>query len=145
MSKANGEEVGLDLADAQRRAEVRWAPWSDVGVLWRVEAVRYSICTPPTRGWEGYLVTALRLEVFGEVVGKWTPFGARLRYSSKWVDLREGAKQYASRTVAEAVAQFAKRRRRQLYILAGQTRRAQEDAALAAHVLTKEEIPCLSN
>ena len=130
MSRAYGEVVGADLEDAQRRAETRWAPWADVGMLWRVEAVRYSACELTVSGGEYYFTTEPRLEIFGEEVGKLTPCGARLRYSGRWVDLRDGAKQYASRTVAEAVAQFARRRKGQLYILARQTRRAQEDLSL---------------
>ena len=130
MSRAHGEIVGADIEDAQRRAEARWAHWSDVGMLWRVEAVRYSGCELTEWGGEDYYTTAPRLEIFGEEVGKWTPCGARLRHSGRWVDLRDGAKQYASRTVAEAVAQFARRREGQIYILRRQLRRAEEELSL---------------
>lgn len=145
MSRAWGEVLGADIADAQRRSEARWSPWSEPGVLWRVEAVRYSAKVEAEGVGAAYYTTAPQLEVFGEPVGKWTPCGARLLYSGRWVDLRPHAKQYASRTVAEAVEQFAARRRGQLHILDRQVCRAQEDAALAAKVLTKEEVKCLSN
>ena len=100
--------------------------------LFRVEAVRYSQYVDPDA--ERYETTAPRLELFPLQVRKWTQHGATLEeYSGcrrRWVELRPDAKQYASRTAAEAVEQFAKRRRAQIYILQAQIARAERELAL---------------
>lgn len=115
-----------------------WRAWDASGriqphdILWRVEAVRYSYTVDADR--EEYGTTDPRLELFGLTVLRYTPHGATLHEMSgcrrRWVDLRPGAKQYASRTVAEAVEQFASRRRAQIYILRRQLARAERELAL---------------
>lgn len=95
--------------------------------LWRVEAVRYSYIADAES--ERYDVTDPKLELFLVSVRRWTSHGARL-YSGRWVDLRDGAKQWASRTPAQALDQFALRRERQIYILERQLARARNELAL---------------
>lgn len=100
--------------------------------LFRVEAVSYSEVIDAEA--ERYGSTPPRLELFPLQVRKWTQHGATLEeYSGmrrRWVDLRPDAKQYASRTAAEAIEQFAKRRRAQIYILQAQIARAERELAL---------------
>lgn len=115
------------------------------GVLYRVEAVSYSYVIDADR--EEYGSTAPRLELFGYAVRNWTEHGATLEYSwsrcrRRWVDLRPGAKQWASRTARKAVEHFAERRRRQLYILARQQRCAEFELKLANAAL--DGVPVLS-
>lgn len=117
---------------------------TEVGVLFRVEAVRYAGCTLTEYDTEDYYVTDARLEVFPFAVQRFTEHGATLCYTElaggrhKWVDLRKDAKQWASRSVTDAVAQFADRRKRQIYILNRQLARAQAELALTQpHPLAK--------
>ncbi len=104
------------------------------GVLYRVEAVSYSYVV--NADYEEYGSTSPALEITAYYVRNWTPHGATLDdlYSGarrKWVDLRSGANEWASRTAREAVEQFAARRRRQLYILNRQVSRAKYELQLA--------------
>lgn len=102
--------------------------------LFRVEAVTYSTCHLSENDAEVYGSIDPRLEVFALEVLRFTEHGATLRETTgarhRWVDLRDGAKQYASRTVAEAVEQFATRRRSQIWILQRQLARAERELAL---------------
>ena len=103
------------------------------GVLWRVEAVRYSGCTLDQFGGENYYVTDSRLELFAFPVTRWTPCGATIvgvAGRNKWCDLRPSAKQWASRTPRDALEQLVERRRRQIYILERQTARARSELDL---------------
>lgn len=141
MSRAYGTPLQLDdLEAATVLAQQRLAGDGDeVGVLFRVEAVRYAAIQPyadPVTGDGEWYTTDPRLEVHAYWVYRWTEHGATLRYIEprsfrpKWVDLRPGAKQWASRDVAEAVRQFAERRRRQIYVLKRQLARAERELAL---------------
>lgn len=121
--KWNGETFNFD--EAQREAMRHNIAGTEA--LWRVEAVRYSYTIDPDIEWYG--VTDPALELFLISVKHWTEHGARL-FSGKWVDLRDGAKQWASRTPAIALDQFALRRERQIYILEKQLARARDELAL---------------
>lgn len=131
----------LTLPDAETAVRANWALRGvpDAELVWRVEAVRYSACSLDVNGCENYYTTAPRLELFGFRVLRWTQHGATLDRTvsqsgigrNKWVDLRPGAKQWASRTPSDALSQFANRRRRQLYILERQMRRARDELNLA--------------
>jgi hypothetical protein len=86
------------------------------------------------------------LEVHAYPVLRETPCGATLLNiwsgaRPKWVDLREGAKQWASRSVREAVEQFAERRRRQVWILNRQVLRAEYERDLATRTLQSDLAP----
>ena len=135
-----------DLGSAERHA-VDSAHYREgepgVKFLFRVEAVSYSYII--NADFEEYGSTAPVLELTAYRVQKWTPHGATLAdtYSGarpKWVDLRPGAKEWASRTAREAVEQFAARRRRQLYILDRQASRARRELQLA-ECLHKAQVP----
>jgi hypothetical protein len=140
MTRAYGTPVRLDdLEEATVLAQQRLAGDGDeVGVLFRVEAVRYAAVSYPAYcdGHGEWYTTDPRLEVHAYWVNNWTEHGATLRHTEprsfrpKWVDLRPGAKQWASRDVAEAVRQFAERRRRQIYVLERQLARAMRELAL---------------
>lgn len=134
MGRAYGTPIpqttdGPQCRVAESQALARTTPGD---YLFRVEAVSYSYTVDADR--EEYGSTEPRLEVFALEVLRWTEQGATLREMSgarnRWVNLQPGAKQYASRTVAEAVEQFASRRRAQIYILQRQLRRAEEDLRL---------------
>lgn len=141
MSRAYGTPLQLDdLEAATVLAQQRLAGDGDeVGVVFRVEAVSYAAIQPyadPVTGDGEWYITDPRLEVHAYWVNNWTAHGATLRhvepgsYRPKWVDLRLGAKQWASRDVAEAVRQFAERRRRQIHVLRRQLVRAERELAL---------------
>jgi hypothetical protein len=103
--------------------------------LFRVEAVSYAAIQPyadPVSGEGAWYTTDPRLEVTGYEVRNWTEHGATLETFSrrKWVDLRPHAKQWASRTIEEAVEQFRLRRKRQIYILERQLARARYEMDL---------------
>lgn len=134
MGRAYGTPIpqttdGPQCRVAESQALARTVPGE---YLFRVEAVSYSYTVDADR--EEYGSTEPRLEVFALEVLRWTEQGATLREMSgarnRWVNLQPGAKQYASRTVAEAVEQFASRRRAQIYILQRQLRRAERELAL---------------
>lgn len=135
MGRAYGTPIpqttdGPQCRVAESQALARTIPGE---YLFRVEAVSYSYTVDADR--EEYGSTEPRLEVFALEVLRWTEQGATLRYEwagsrNRWVNLQPGAKQYASRTVAEAVEQFASRRRAQIYILQRQLRRAEREWAL---------------
>lgn len=140
MAIAGGTPLTLDFDAAEQDWTARRLLFAGpvAGVLYRVEAVSYSYVVDADR--EEYGSTDPRLELFGFIVAKWTPHGATLAHAwsgarRRWVDLRPGAKQWASRTARDAVEQFAKRRRAQLYILARQTLRAEYDLQLAERLL----------
>lgn len=140
MGRAYGTPIpqttdGPQCDAAQRTAEDRLQrqyEGSPPEVLWRVEAVSYSYTVDADR--EEYGSTDPRLEIFPLEVLRFTEHGATLCEMSgarhRWVNLQPGAKQYASRTVAEAVEQFANRRRAQLYILRRQLARAERELGL---------------
>lgn len=142
MGRAYGTPIpqttdGPQCEAAQRSAEdklQRQYQGTPPEVLWRVEAVSYAACSLDVNGGEHYYSTDPRLEVFALEVLRWTEHGATLRETTgarnRWVNLQPGAKQYASRTVAEAVEQFANRRRAQIYILQRQLARAERELAL---------------
>lgn len=132
MGRAYGTPIprtidGPQLAAAQSQAERHTVAGFEY--LWRIEAVRYSGCQIDQFGGENYYVTEPRLELFAQYVKKWTPTGARL-CCGRHVDLRDGAKQYASRTVDEALAQFKRRRDAQIWILERQLSRAMAERDL---------------
>lgn len=109
------------------------------GWLLRAEAVSYSYAVDADR--EEYGSTAPAIELWAFPVDRFTPLGATLQNiwsgaRKRWVDLRPG-KQWASRTAEEAVQQLADRRKRQLYILARQTRRAEFEVELAQRALAR--------
>lgn len=116
---------GPQVAGAATIAESRTPGGSEY--LWRVEAVSYSV----SDGWGGYSSTGPRLELFLRYVTKWTPCGARIE-GGRWVDLREGRKQWASRTPEEALVQFRARRLAQIHILERQLARARLELELAS-------------
>ncbi len=107
-------------------------------VLYRAEAISYSYCLDPER--EEYGSTAPQIELVAYAVQRWTEHGVTLRdvmsgSRQKWVDLRPGAKQWASRTGREAVEQLKARRQRQLYVLNRQLECAKWELALAISAL----------
>lgn len=131
-----------DLAEAVIELAQRITDERAAGVLYRVEAVSYAAIqhyADPISGEGEWYSTGPRLELFAFPVQRWTEHGATLfRYSGarpKWVDLRDGAKQWASRTGVEAVAQFADRRKRQIYIIGKQMQRATRELDLTRSVL----------
>ncbi len=136
---AYGTKITGDFDKAQAEAIARHSHYYDpVGWLFRVEAVSYSYVVDADR--DEYGSTDPALEVQAYPVLRWTPCGASLKNiwsgaKPKWVDLRPEAKQWASRSVREAVEQLAERRRRQLYVLARQTRRAEYERDLAERML----------
>lgn len=135
---------GTPLGDtAEAAARERHHYPEAVGWLYRVVANRYAAVHHDGYSESGHgewYTTGPTLEVFAFPVLRWTPKGATIkdiwgrRSLTRWVNLEPGSKQYASRTATEAVEQLAERRRRQLYILAKQTRRAQEELALCEKV-----------
>ena len=136
MGRAYGTPIpqttdGPQCRVAESQALARTVPGE---YLFRVEAVSYAACSLDVNGGEHYYSTEPRLEVFALEVLRWTEQGATLREMSgarnRWVNLQPGAKQYASRTVAEAVEQFASRRRAQIYILQRQLWRAERELVL---------------
>ena len=105
--------------------------------LFRIEAVSYAAIAPyadPVTGDGEWYTTKPKLEVSAYPVAKWTEHGATLKIWSgarpKWVDLRPG-KQWASRTIEEAVRQFEQRRARQIWILQRQLASAEYERKLA--------------
>lgn len=140
------------LADAEAAAIAKHSHYyTDVpGWLIRAEAVSYSYVICADR--EEYGSTAADIELWAFPVERYTPYGATMAdiwsgARKRWVDLRPNAKQWASRTADEAVQQLMLRRKRQLYVLACQTYRAQYELDLARGVLalqgaeTKETTP----
>lgn len=138
------------LADAEAAAIARHAHYytDPPGWLIRAEVVSYSYVVDADR--EEYGSTAGVIELWASPVERYTPCGATLAdiwsgARKRWVDLRPGAKQWASPTAHEAVQQLLARRKRQLYVLSRQTRRAEYERDLAQLVLaraTKETQPC---
>ncbi len=128
MGQAYGTPVDVcDLAATERAARERFVDGFEY--LWRIEGVRYSTCHLDQFDQEIYGVTDPRLEVFMHSVKRWTPTGARL-WDGRHVDLRDGHKQFASRTIGEALSQFANRRRNQIKILERQLLRATTELML---------------
>lgn len=133
------------ILEAETAARERHSHYYEpVGWLYRVEANRYSGCSLDVNDCENYYVTSPRLEAFAFPVERWTPCGATLKgiWSGarlRWVDLRPGAKQWASRTVEEAIRQLGERRRRQLWVLGKQVRRAEEEKHLAELFLQNDD------
>ncbi len=119
--------IRLNLTDAENQAMRRTVAGFEY--LWRIEGVRYAGVSLNQFGLENYYTTDPRLELFAVSVKHWTPTGARL-WTGQHVDLREGRKQYASRTVIEALEQFKRRRVNQIRILSKQLERAQFELRL---------------
>lgn len=119
----------------QRANDYRDEPVPDL--LWRVEAVRYSGCSLDVNGGEDYYVTDPVLELFSFTVKRWTHCGATLNIPTlpggpnKWVDLRDGMKQWASRTPLDALREFENRRKRQIWILERQLASARKELSLS--------------
>lgn len=128
-----------DFADAAAAQEAAIAKhsrfYTDLpGWLIRVEACRYAYVV--NAEYDEWGTTDPRLELFAFPVKRFTEHGATLKNiwagaKERWVDLRPGAKQWASRTAADAIEQFADRRRRQLWILGKQIERARNELLLA--------------
>ena len=138
MSRAYGTPIrGLDLDAAQTEAMRRTVAGFEY--LWRVEAVRYAYVVDAE--YDEWSTTHPQLELFPLSVKKWTPTGARL-WEGRHVDLRDGAKQYASKTVTEALAQFRRRREAQIWILKKQLARAESELALTC--ATSESAPFIA-
>ncbi len=114
---------GPKLSEAAKVAEKR--TFESFEYLWRVEAVRYA----QSDEYGDYRSSDPHLELFFLSVKKWTPTGARL-WNGKHVDLRDGKKQFASRTPQEALKQFRMRKHAQIYILEKQLRRAKQELQL---------------
>lgn len=140
MSAAYGEPVNLgDLGETESRIRARWAQWSEVGMLIKVEAVSYAALrwADPFSDEREWYSTEPRLEAFGIAVAKWTPCGATLKHDfsgsrPRWVNLEPGAKQWASRTLSEAIEQFRKRRERQIWVLGRKLDRARRELKLCS-------------
>lgn len=128
----------LRLREAAEAALARRGP-CDFPYLWRVEAASYSV--GDEHG--DWTLTPARLELHFVSVRKWTPTGARL-YTGQHCDLRDGRKQYASRTPGEALKQFIRRRTSQIWILEGQLSRARHELDLAnrPYTFAPEPITC---
>ena len=136
---AYGTKVTGDFDAAQAEAIARHSHYYDpVGWLFRADVVSYAYCVDPD--YDVWGSTAGQIEVQAFPVLRWTPCGATLKNiwsgaKPKWVDLRPGAKQWASRSVREAVEQLAERRRRQIYVLQRKISRAEYDRDLAQRML----------
>ena len=129
-----GNRLTIDEAEHMTRT----APWlrgETRELLWRVEAQRYSYVVDAET--ETYATTDPELQLRVYPIIRRTKYGATIAHSTypggrkKWVDLREDAKQWASETPAEAVAQFAERKRRQIYVLKRKLARAEREFNLA--------------
>jgi hypothetical protein len=141
---AYGTKITGDFEKAQAEAIARHSHYYDPPFwLFRVDAVSYAYVVD--RDGDVWGSTDPVLEVQAYPVLRETPRGATLSNiwsgaKPKWVDLRAGAKQWASRSVAEAVAQFAERRRRQVYVLNRQLRRAEQERDLAERALLQSPL-----
>lgn len=117
--------------------------YTDVtGWLIRAEANRYSSCTLDANGCEDYHTSGPQIELFAFPVLRFTPCGATLKdiwsgTRQRWVDLRPGAKQWASRTGREAIEQLLERRRRQVWVISRQIARANDDMLVCEALLQK--------
>lgn len=112
------------------------------GWLIRADVVRYSYTVDADR--EEYGLTSGQIELWACPVLRWTQHGATMKdiwtgSRQRWVDLRPGAKQWASRTAIEAVAQLDERRRRQIYVLQRKLDRAQEDLQIIQSLLDTKD------
>jgi hypothetical protein len=104
--------------------------------LYRAEVKRYAAFDPFATEYGGeWYTTDPKLEVLAFKVHKWTECGATIGHWSgarrKWVDLRPGAKHWASRTIPEALEALIKRRDAQIYILKKQLHTAKLERTLA--------------
>lgn len=117
--------------------------YTDVaGWLIRADVVRYSHTVDADR--EEYGITSGQIELWAFPVERWTQHGATMKdiwsgSRRRWVDLRPGAKQWASRTALEAVAQLDERRRRLIYVLERKLDRARDDRQIVQSLLTLEQ------
>lgn len=125
-----------DTTAAQEAAIARRSHFypDPVGLLFRVEACRYAYVV--NAEYDEWGTTDPRLELFAFPVKRFTPHGATLKNiwagaKERWVDLRPDAKQWASRTAADAIEQFARRREAQIFILNRQLARARRELELA--------------
>lgn len=122
-----------DLITPSRLSYPIGEPPEGVDVLWRVDAKSYSYVVDPEQ--EIYGVTAPRLEMTWWKVARWTRCGARLEWG-KFVILDDkiSRRRWACRTQAEALASYIARRERQISLLKGQLRYAEQELALAKAV-----------
>lgn len=142
MTLAYGTRVSdyPTLEDAGEAAIARHSHYyKDVpGWLIRADIVRYSYTVDADR--EEYGLTSGQIELWACPVLRWTQHGATLKdiwsgARQRWVDLRPGAKQWASRTAVDAVAELADRRKRAIYVLTRKLDRAREDLQIVQHLL----------
>jgi hypothetical protein len=131
------------LEDAGEAAIARHSHYyTDVaGWLLRADVVRYSYTVDADL--DLYGVTSGQIELWAFPVLRWTQHGATLKdiwsgARQRWVDLRPNAKQWASRTAVDAVAELAERRRRQQYVLSTKLDRTQKDLQLIQSLLEPE-------
>lgn len=142
---AYGTKINGDFAEAEAIAVKRHSHYyTDVeGWLFRVDTVRYAYCLDPDGDVWGS--TDPTLEVQAYPVLRWTPCGATVKdiwggKGDKWVDLRPNAKQWASRSVREAIEQLQERRRRQIWVLERKLSRARDDHYLTARALLQSPL-----
>lgn len=127
------ERMTIEDAEAKLRAKPWWRYRDDM-LLWRVVAQSYSYTIDADT--DTYGSSDPQLELHPVDVLKWTPCGATINWPGngrrkfRWVDLREDAKQFASRTPAEALDQFAAKCRRRIYVLQRKLARAEQELAL---------------
>lgn len=131
------------IADAEEAAIARHSHYyTDVaGWLIRADVVRYSYTVADS---DEYGLTDGQIELWAFPVLRWTQHGATMKdiWSGsrlRWVDLRPGAKQWASRTALEAIAQLAERRRRLIYVLECKLDRARDDRQIVHSLLEQKE------
>lgn len=131
------------IADAEEAAIARHSHYyTDVaGWLIRADVVRYSHTVADS---DEYGLTDGQIELWAFPVERWTQHGATMKdiWSGsrlRWVDLRPGAKQWASRTALEAIAQLAERRRRLIYVLERKLDRARDDRQIVHSLLEQKE------
>ncbi len=100
-------------------------PNTDMDVLWRCEAKRYSVCIDPET--DRFGTSAPRLEMWWHRVSRRTPKGAWL--GDRFV-LLTARKRWACNTEQEALESFVARKTRQIKILSAQLAAAEADLAL---------------
>lgn len=136
------------IEDAEEAAIARHSHYyTDVaGWLIRADVVRYSFTVDADRAHYGLTdgLTDGQIELWAFPVERWTRHGATMKdiWSGsrlRWVDLRPGAKQWASRTALEAIAQLDERRRRLIYVLERKLDRARDDRQIVHSLLEQKE------
>jgi hypothetical protein len=131
-TKFNDHET-IEAAAAAARDQAYWPrggtnPQEPVGFVYRVNAVSYAVSS----GWDDdfWSSTGPILEVDAYAVRKWTKCGATLFLTSgsrpKWCNF-QSTKQFACRTVEEALESFRQRRLSQIRRLKAQIARAETE------------------